>query len=842
MNLAYQFDAAELRPDQRRLLLNGEDSRIGARAFDLLLALIERRDRVVSKSELLDLLWPGLVVEENNLQVHISSLRKLLGPQAIATVPGRGYRFTAALNDDSFDDTRGRAAAAAPAPAAAALTNLPSTLAPLIGRDQDLPALRALTDAHQLVTVVGAGGIGKTALAQALAHHLREAFDDGVWQVEFAPIAQAALVANTVASVLRVPLGTDAPAESLARYLSGSRMLIVLDNCEHLVDGVAELAAAIHRSAPGVRLVATSQEPLRVPDEHLYRLGVLALPDQPGLAQARQAGAVALFEARAGAAQPGFTLGEHNVAAVVDICSRLDGIALAIELAAARVPLLGVEGLRAKLDERFRVLTGGSRLALRRHQTMRAALEWSHGLLTADEQTVFRRLGAFVGSFDLSSAQHVANDERIDEWAVLECLGGLVDKSLVATEGGPEPRYRLLETNRAYALERLQQGNETEPTMRRHAEAALAVFEASRREEYILPLRERLEKYLPDLDNARAALDWSAGPHGDTRLYLALAGAVGWIWEAAVMRIEGQRHRQVAIERLTDSVPPAIRARVLHWASIAHCPGPREADVARGRKAIELYRTLGDEAALHAALCTQARQCVRRGLLDEAGQSVAEAESLIQPGWSPWRRALGLRARVNWLDGLGRTDESLECTHELLRLARLSGDLNLVLGQMISLEQAQARAGELEASIAAGREMVSLLESDRFLRGTTLEQTVKPNLMMSLARSGRLDEALVFAPGLATMVRKTGLYLDYLELLALIAFERGRIADAARLLSRSDRLYAEGGFERQAVEQVLRDELVQRLQQALAPAVLAARQAEGLELEGERILELALVD
>ena len=837
-NLAYQFGAAELRPDQRRLLLNGEDSRIGSRAFDLLLALLERRDRVVAKSELLDLLWPGLVVEENNLQVHISSLRKVLGPQVIATIPGRGYRFTAALNDASFD--RGRAAPAA-APAVQALTNLPSTLSPLIGRDEDLQALRALTEAHQLVTVVGAGGIGKTALAQALAHRLRESFDDGVWQVEFAPIAQTALVANTVAGVLRVPLGADAPAESLARYLSGSRMLIVLDNCEHLVDGVAELAAAIHRGAPGVRLLATSQEPLRVPDERLYRLGVLALPDQQGFAQARRAGAVALFEARASAAQPGFALGEHNVAAVVDICRRLDGIALAIELAAARVPLLGVEGLRAKLDERFRVLTGGSRLALRRHQTMRAAIEWSHGLLTADEQTVFRRLGAFVGSFNLASAQHVAADERIDEWDVLERLGGLVDKSLVVTEDGLEPRYRLLETSRAYALERLQQCDETEPTMRRHAEAALAVYEASRREEYALPLRERLEKYLPDIDNARAALDWSAGPHGDTRLYLALAGTVGWIWEAAVLRIEGQRHRQRMIERLTDSVPPAIRARVLHVGSIAHCPGPREEDVMRGRQAIELYRTLDDEAALHTALCTHARNCVRRGLLDEAGQAITEAERLIQPDWPPARRAVELRARLNWLDGLGRTDESIECKHELLRLARLSGDLNLRLDAMIYLEQAQAKAGELEASVAAGREMTALLDINRFLRGT-LEQTVKPNLMMSLARSGRLDEALALAPDLATMIRKTGLYLDFLELLALIAFERGRVADAARLLARSDRLFADGGFERQPVEQALRDELAQRLQRALDPGVLAARQTEGLQLEGERILDLALGD
>jgi len=236
-------------------------------------------------------------------------------------------------------------------------------------------------------------------LAQALAHQLRGSFEDGVWVIELAPVADASLVATTVAGVLRVTLGGNAQIESLAKALSTGRMLIVLDNCEHLLHAVAELAAALHGAAPDVRLLATSQEPLKVAQEHLYRLDGLALPSDGGIESARQAGAVALFEARARAADPRFALTEQNISAVVDICRHLDGIALAIELAAARVPLLGVEGLRARLDERFRVLTGGARLALRRHQTLRAALDWSHGLLTRDEQTVFRRLGRLRRQF-----------------------------------------------------------------------------------------------------------------------------------------------------------------------------------------------------------------------------------------------------------------------------------------------------------------------------------------------------------------------------------------------------------------------------------------------------------
>src|SRR5882672_470153 len=418
----WRFGRIEVRPAERVLLVDSKAAKLGARAFDLLLALVERRDRIVAKNELLDTVWPGLVVEENNLQVHISTLRKLLGPQVIATVPGRGYRFTAAPDDSAARHAVAAVSAAAPAaswatPSAASavaatapLTNLPADLPPLYGRDEDLPALRALIEAHKVVTVVGAGGIGKTALAQALAHQLRGEFEDGVWLVELAPVADATLVATTVAGVLRVELGAAAPIETLAGELAASRMLLVLDNCEHLLLAVAELVSALRRAAPNVQLLATSQEPLKVAQEHAYRLSALALPAEAGIESARQAGAVALFEARARAAQPQFALNEKNLAAVVEVCRRLDGIALAIELAAARVPLLGIEGLRARLNERFRVLTGGARLALRRHQTLRAALDWSHGLLTHEEQTVFRRLGVFAGSFGLDSAQRVTAD------------------------------------------------------------------------------------------------------------------------------------------------------------------------------------------------------------------------------------------------------------------------------------------------------------------------------------------------------------------------------------------------------------------------------------------------
>ena len=400
----------------------------------------------------------------------------------------------------------------------------------MYGRADDLARLSELIERHPLVTVIGPGGIGKSRLAQAAAHGARAGFADGVWGVELAPLADPTLTISAVARTLEVQLGVEPKAVDLAETLRARRMLLVLDNCEHLLDATAEIVAALRREAPSIRILATSQEPLRLPDEQVYRLGTLALPENVPVNVARHVGAVALFVARAQAAAPAFVLTENTLPVVVDICRRLDGIALAIELAAARVPLLGLDELRAKLDDRFRVLTAGARFALRRHQTLRAALEWSHALLTADEQTVLRRLGVFTGTFGLGSAQRVASAGTIDEWSVLDILGALVDKSLVVVEVGPEPRYRLLETGRAYALEQLADSGEMDAVLHQHAKALLAVFDRSRDEYWTTTTGARIDRYAADIDNLRAALDWAAGAgeadlldRADRRFELAVA-------------------------------------------------------------------------------------------------------------------------------------------------------------------------------------------------------------------------------------------------------------------------------------------------------------------------------
>ena len=511
-----RFGRAEVRPRERQLLVEGVAAGVGARAFDVLLTLIERRNRLVTKSELLDLVWPGMVVEENNLQVQISALRKLLGPKTIATVPGRGYQFTAALDGEVEPRTEAAPHGSMQSRATARRTNLPVELPVLYGRDDDLRALRSLMAEHRLVTIVGAGGIGKSRVAQAAAHASVEQWPDGVWMVELAGLSEPALLPNTVAGALDFEIVEQRTAlEELIAGLAPRTTLIVLDNCEHLLDAVAQLVEAILRAAPDVTLLATSQEPLHVPEEQQYRVVPLAVPPSAEFQIAREFGAVALFEARVRAVDPGFALNEENAKLAIEICRRLDGLPLAIELAAARVPALGLRAVRDKLDARFKLLTGGARAALRRHQTLRAALEWSHGLLNDEERVVFRRLGVFASGFTMELAQAVAGDEQLDEWSVLDHMSALVDKSLVVAEPGEPPRYRLLESARAFALEQLAEG-ETTNTLGRHARAMLDFMQ--RVDAANLDGELRTDQYaalaVPELDNLRAAHAWSSSGKG----------------------------------------------------------------------------------------------------------------------------------------------------------------------------------------------------------------------------------------------------------------------------------------------------------------------------------------
>jgi predicted ATPase/DNA-binding winged helix-turn-helix (wHTH) protein len=701
-----RFGRAEVRPSERQLLVDGRPVGLGARAFDVLLALVERRDRIVAKNELLDCVWPGLVVEENNLQVQISSLRKALGPQAIATIPGRGYRFT--LVPDGT-----QAKAVAPAPAAIldpSQGNLPESVSTLYGRDEDLAALLAELGSHRLVTLRGAGGIGKSTLALAAARAERGRWPDGVWLIDLSPIANAALVPATVAQALGIQLASGtSPLDGLADALRSRALLLLLDNCEHLLPAVTQLANVVLARSHSVKIVVTSQEPMHIAAEQQVCVPPLAVPADALSANPLTYGALALFEARVQAIDLHFRLDEGNLDAAIEICRGLDCLPLAIELAAARVPLLGVEGVRARLDDRFRILTVGPRTGPGRHQTLRAAIEWSHALLTTDEQAVFRRVAAFCGSFGLDGAQRVASDARIDEWAVLDHLGALVDKSLVAAQPGEVPRYRLLETARALAWEKLDEAGETDSIQRKHALAVLACFERSFRDRWRESTQSLLDLNLPELDNLRAAYEWASRmPHEDD-LLISIAGASAWIWQPAGLWLEGAQRCSKAIGRITATTPIGLEAR-LQLAYVTFSSAT-VADLRACERAVELYRQLDDRQEVFVGLILQARLQMVLGDPTGSEERLREAEELLEPGWPPGLRSHLLRHRAFLMTQSCRWDEACVLMDQALRLARESGDSALVASVLAMSIYSGLAFGDSEQTAARVREMLDLLNA-----------------------------------------------------------------------------------------------------------------------------------
>jgi predicted ATPase len=388
------------------------------------------------------------------LRVHVAALRKALGDGRagklyIANIPGRGYSFVAPVTREQQQP------ATAPPDRAVVGGNLPTLLTRIVGRDDIIAALAAELAQRRFLTIVGPGGIGKTTVAVAVAEEVSASYEDGVWFVGLASLPDPDLVTSALGTVLGISLAGVNPISGLAGWLRDKHALIVLDSCEHVI-GAAALAEEILRAAPRISILATSREPLRAEGEWLHRLASLALPQAAAdltPTEALRYPAVELFDDRVAAVVDGFTLDEGDVPAVLEICRKLDGVPLAIELAAARVDAFGVKDLAARLDDRFAVLTSGRRTALPRHQTLRAAMDWSYEVLRETEQLILRRIAVFRGDFTIDSAAAVATDDRIGTADVFEAIANLAAKSLISTDISSDLTYhRLLDTTRAYGV------------------------------------------------------------------------------------------------------------------------------------------------------------------------------------------------------------------------------------------------------------------------------------------------------------------------------------------------------------------------------------------------------
>ena len=852
MAAIYRFGRFELRAATRQVLIDDQPAPLGARAFDVLQALIERREQLVTKEELLDLVWSGVVVEENNLQVQVSSLRKLLGPQVILTVPGRGYRFTAAVDgpvvtQSSVPMQVPREVPVLPTATTAGLSNLPREVPRLHGRSDDLQALRRLVDAHRLVTVVGTGGIGKTHLARALAHAELGCYNDGTWWVDLTAVADASSLVTAIGATLGVgsQLGDNARSRVI-QSLRTRRALIVMDNCESLLDAVAELISNALLIAADVHWLITSQLPLKLADEQIYRLGPLSVPSGPTSAKhALEFGAVALLTQRVSAADRRFAITDANVEVAIDLCAKLDGIPLAIEMAAARVPALGLDRVRSLLGERLRFLSSGHRTPLARHRTLHAALDWSHSLLTASERMVLRRLGVFAGGFTLELAQGVVaraggypSNARVDEWETVEALEHLIEKSMVQAVPPPdagEPRYSLLDTTRLYALERLAEAGETEAVYACHAQAMANFAERAFDDHWTEPDSACVARMKPEIDNLRSALHWAIA-HSDADSAASIVGNAWPLFRIIDRQYESQAWMNMA-EPLIRQATAARAARAV--AAIVYVFGGRGGPrvIAAAREAVHRYREVDDQRGLYLALIalTYAGSVFSDAGSDadrDAGVALAELNRLEQPEWPARMRCWATVARTYHLrDDLAGCLAPLRAMYEL---AHSVGATERALTAQVNMLAALCRLGLYDDAIDLGRTII-----DRGLLAGERLGSVLLNLSEALVKRNMTAESREYAREALRVMRQCNGACEAFAALASIALSEGRIEDAARIAGYAESILARDGIEREAQLRAI-EEVTGSIEARIPEVARKSLMDEGARLAEAQATSLAL--
>jgi len=548
------FGSFRLIPAKRLLVEGSKPVPLGGHAFDILLALVSHAGSVVTHETLIAHAWPSLFVERGALRVHIATLRKALGDgqggrRLIVNAPGRGYSFVAEVSTMLAKDNAGPTKVPV-----GGSEHLPALLTRMFGRESTVEALTTRIPLHRFVTIVGPGGIGKTTVALAVAGAIGPSYRDGVRFLDLAPLGDPALVLSALASALGQPVNLRDPGPALVAVLREKAMLLVLDNCEHVVEVAASLAEEIFKGAPEVHILATSRESLRARGEHIHRLPPLESPPVSSQLTATEAlayPAVQLFVERA-TALDSFQLTDANAAQVAEICRRLDGIALAIELAAGRVDTFGVGGVAARLDDRFRLLTHGHRTAMPHHQTLNATFEWSFQVLAESTRKVFRRLSVLAGEFSLDAAVKITSDDGLLPSEVVEQLAALISASLVVANVTLETAfYRLLESARAYARVKLDDQEEFDRVARRHAEYFRDLFQAQEAEA-ARTSAEWNKAYGRQIENLRVALDWAWSAGRDPRLAVELTVAGIPAWEHLSLNEECRSRVETALEWLRE--------------------------------------------------------------------------------------------------------------------------------------------------------------------------------------------------------------------------------------------------------------------------------------------------
>ena len=739
--------------------------------------------------------------------------------------------------------------------------NLPGQLTSFIGREREIAEVVRLISASRLLTLTGSGGCGKTRLSLQVGANLLKEYSDGVWLVELETLSDPLLIPRALASALGVSEKPGYPLiDTLTDYLQSKQILIVMDNCEHLIEACVTLVASLLKSCPNLRILATSREVLGITGETAYRVPSLSLPDNGNLTTemedpSRDSGqalvasliqyeAISLFIDRAVAVQPTFTVTDHNAPAVAQICHRLDGIPLAIELAAARVKALAVEQISNRLDDRFRLLTGGSRAALPRQQTLRATMDWSHDLLSEDERVLLSRLSVFAGGFTLDAAEAVAGEPEMD---VLDLLTRLVDKSLVVVEeapspeGGGEARYHLLQTIRQYGRERLIESGTESELSKRHGGWFLGLAQRAEPELHGLHQVLWLDRLEREHDNLRAVLEWGRSEKGNPEIALRLAGALWWFWYVRGYFSEGLGWLEGALS-MNDDVPNSVRAGGLYRAgALAWYQGYYERAVTLSEESLELFRELGDDkVGIAFALIILALVAVSQGDYGRALEFCKESLSLFRESGYKWGIPLVLfilgemaRYQEDYTRAMDLCEQSLPLFRELGDRWGIANSLR-VLGIVVGYQGDYGRALELcGESLDLFREM-----GDRWGIANSLRI-----LARVVCYQGDYDRASeLYKESLIVLrdLRDRGSISECLEGLVRVGVAQGQLEQAARLSGASEALREVTGAPLMPSDRVDYDRSLDTAREKLGQEAFKAAWGEGRTMSMDEAIEYAL--
>ena len=721
--------------------------------------------------------------------------------------------------------------------------NLPIQPTSFRGREHDLEEVKSLLSQHKLVTLFGSGGVGKTRLALQVGAEVLDHYPDGVWLADFAPITDPELVSSVIAKELGMTQAEGRRIdESISQWLKRKKLLLILDNCEHVLETIASIADAIIRSCSDIRMMATSRQALDIGGEVVYRLPSLSTPEKPaGLlpAEALQYGAIVLFADRARAADNRFSLTDDNAPIVADICRRLDGIPLAIELAAARVKVLSIPNLAERLNDRFKILTGGSRSALPRQKTLTALIDWSYDLLSPQEQTLFTRVAIFAGGFSLAAATAVCAGEGLDEIEVLDLLSSLTDKSLVVADtAGEQERYHLLESTRAYALEKLASRGEREGQARRHAEYFRDQAQDADRRYGMGSTLAWFADVERDLDNYRAALEWGLSQGHDAVVGAAIAGALEQLWYRGGLVVEGRYWMEPALERIGVAENPQIAARL--WRALATFYSAKRACEA-AEQAVRLYESADDRQGAARARGGLAFGLSQMGRLDEAHETAMRALTVLREygDKSGVARCLNVRALI--ANNRGVNAEARDLYAQALAANKTLGDelgTSVILGNLAEIEFAE---GHPEQAL---RLVSEALDMDPRRGVDTLNIAVyRSNSAAYQTALGDVDGALASARegfGFARQAQDALLSVFGLQHLAMLTALLGHTQRATRLVGYLDTQLKELGASRGPTEQWGYGKLMAALREHLSEAEIDKLAAEGAAWSEDQAVEEAL--